>query len=343
MVPVAISDARSRAASTGAGDGTNGRVPSGSAPSGSGPNGSGPNGSATSGSGPNGSGPNGSAANRRAASGSARRAELGSFLKTRRARLQPRDVGLAPGARRRTSGLRREEVALLAGVGVTWYTWLEQGRPINASSQVLDAVAGTLRLDGAERWHLYRLAEALPVRSSKTDVVPEGVGAVLRSVEPYPAVLMNSRFDLIDTNDAHEETFAAWHSMPCIHKNLLWCTVTEPRAREIFLNYDQEVPYMVARLRAAYARHVAEPEWEEDIRRLASLSPDFAQLWEQHEVAEPSVRTRRFRHPAAGLMAFTITELDVATAPDLRVAVYIPADAGTRLALPRARPAAPAC
>ena len=286
---------------------------------------------------------NGRAANGRASNGSARRAELGSFLKTRRARLQPGDVGLAPGARRRTSGLRREEVALLAGVGVTWYTWLEQGRPINASSQVLDAVASTLRLDGAERWHLYRLAEALPVRSTETDVVPEGVGAVLRSVEPYPAVLMNSRFDLIDTNDAHEETFAAWHSMPCLHKNLLWCTVTEPRAREIFLNYDQEVPYMVARLRAAYARHVADPEWDEDIRRLASLSPEFARLWEQHEVAEPSVRTRRFRHPAAGLMAFTITELDVATAPDLRVAVYIPADSDTRLALPCARPATPAC
>jgi MmyB-like transcription regulator ligand binding domain/Helix-turn-helix domain len=291
----------------------------------------------------NGHAANGHAANARASNGSARRAELGSFLKTRRARLQPGDVGLAPGARRRTSGLRREEVALLAGVGVTWYTWLEQGRPINASSQVLDAVASTLRLDGAERWHLYRLAEALPVRSTETDVVPEGVGAVLRSVEPYPAVLMNSRFDLIDTNDAHEETFAAWHSMPCLHKNLLWCTVTEPRAREIFLNYDQEVPYMVARLRAAYARHVADPEWDEDIRRLASLSPEFARLWEQHEVAEPSVRTRRFRHPAAGLMAFTITELDVATAPDLRVAVYIPADSDTRLALPRARPATPVC
>jgi hypothetical protein len=270
--------------------------------------------------------------------GSARRAELGSFLKTRRARLRPQDVGLAPGARRRTSGLRREEVALLAGVGVTWYTWLEQGRPINASSQVLDAVARTLRLDGAERWHLYRLAEALPLRSGGgASAVPEGVCEVLRSVDPYPAVLINSRFDIIETNDAHEDMFRDWHSMPCIHKNLLWCAVTEPRAREMFLNYDQEVPHMVARLRAAYARHVADPQWEENIRRLASLSPEFAQLWEQHEVAGPSVRTRRFSHPAAGPMTFTITELDVATAPDLRVAVYVPADAGTTLALARTR------
>ncbi|MFL6077520.1 MAG: helix-turn-helix domain-containing protein [Mycobacteriales bacterium] len=94
-----------------------------------------------------------------------RRTELGEFLKARRARLQPEDLGLVAGPRRRAPGLRREEVALQAGVGVTWYTWLEQGRPINASAQVLDAVAATLRLDGEEREHLYRLAEATPRRS----------------------------------------------------------------------------------------------------------------------------------------------------------------------------------
>ena len=105
-----------------------------------------------------------------------RRAELGRFLKASRSRISPDDVGLPPGPRRRTPGLRREEVALLAGVGVTWYTWLEQGRPINASTQVLDAVAQTLRLDQAGRWHLYRLAEAMPVRSwTISDVVPEPV------------------------------------------------------------------------------------------------------------------------------------------------------------------------
>src|SRR5215469_14528605 len=96
----------------------------------------------------------------------ARRAELGSFLRSRRERITPEDVGLAPGTRRRTSGLRREEVAILAGVGVTWYTWLEQGRPINASTQVLDAVARTLRLDHAEREHLYRLADVPEVTAA---------------------------------------------------------------------------------------------------------------------------------------------------------------------------------
>jgi transcriptional regulator with XRE-family HTH domain len=267
-----------------------------------------------------------------------RRAELGDFLKARRAALRPEDVGLPPGPRRRTPGLRREEVALLAGVGVSWYTWLEQGRPINASWQVLDAVARTLRLDGAGRWHLYRLAEAMPVRSwATTTVVPDAVSDVIRSLDPLPAVLINSRFDIIQANDAHEEMFWDWHSLPCVHKNLLWCAITEPRAREMFLNYDEEIPYLVARLRAAYAQHIGDPEWDEDIRRLAVLSPEFAELWARHEVAAPAPRTLRFRHAEAGPMTFTRTELDVLSVSDLRVAAYSPQDDDTRERLPRTR------
>jgi hypothetical protein len=267
-----------------------------------------------------------------------RRAELGDFLKARRAGLRPENVGLPPGPRRRTPGLRREEVALLAGVGVSWYTWLEQGRPINASWQVLDAVARTLHLDGAERWHLYRLAEALPLRSwATTTVVPDSVADVLAALDPLPAVLINSRFDILQTNDAHEQMFWDWHSLPCVHKNLLWCAVTEPRAREMLLNYDEEIPHMVARLRAAYARHIGDPEWEEDIRRLAGLSQEFAEMWARHEVAAPAARTLRFRHAEAGLMTFTRTELDVSSMTDLRIAVYSPLDDDTRGRLPRTR------
>jgi len=267
-----------------------------------------------------------------------RRAELGGFLKARRAQLRPEDAGLPPGPRRRTPGLRREEVALLAGVGLSWYTWLEQGRPINASAQVLDAVARVLRLDAAGRWHLYWLAEAMPVRSQRrAPVVPRAVRDVLHSVDPLPAVLINGRYDIVETNDAHEEMFWDWHSLPCIHKNLLWCAVTEPRARELLLNYDDEIPYLVARLRAAYARHIGDPEWAEDIRRLAGLSPEFAELWARHEVAGPAERTLRFRHPDAGLMTFTRTECELPTVPGLRMAVYSPDDDDTRSRLPRTR------
>jgi hypothetical protein len=267
-----------------------------------------------------------------------RRAELGRFLKASRSRISPDDVGLPPGPRRRTPGLRREEVALLAGVGVTWYTWLEQGRPINASTQVLDAVARTLRLDQAGRWHLYRLAEAMPVRSwTISDVVPEAVLEVLESLDPAPAMLINSRYDVIKSNSASEDFFWDWHSLPCVHRNTLWCCLTEPHAREQFVNYDEEVSYMVARMRAAYALHVGDPEWEEDIRRLASLSQEFADLWDRHEVAGPKQRSRRFRHRRAGLMSFATTEFDLPTCPEVRMVVYTPADEQTRARLPLTR------
>jgi hypothetical protein len=267
-----------------------------------------------------------------------RRAELGEFLKARRARLTPEDVGLPPAPRRRTPGLRREEVALLAGLGVTWYTWLEQGRPINASGQVLDAVARTLRLDRVEREHMYRLAEATPLRSwAGTAVVPDSVREVLHGLEPLPASLINTRFDVIESNGASRDFFYEWHSLPCVHKNLLWCCVTEPLAAKRFLNYEDEVPYLVARLRAAYGAHIGDPEWEEDIRRLAELSPEFAKLWARQEVAEAAVRVQRFWHSRAGELAFTRTELDVAAVPDLRLHVYTPIDEETRARLPLTR------
>jgi transcriptional regulator with XRE-family HTH domain len=266
------------------------------------------------------------------------RAELGRFLKASRAKVRPQDVGLPPGPRRRTPGLRREEVALLAGVGLTWYTWLEQGRQINASAQVLDAVSRTLGLDAAGRWHLYRLAGATPLRTwAGSDQVSDSLRAVVHSLDPLPAVLINSRFDVIESNDAHEDLFWEWHSLPCVHKNLLWCCVTEPEARDKFPDYDREVPHMVARLRAAYGRHVGDQDWEEDIRRLADLSPEFGTIWERQEVAGPQERGRRYIHPDVGVLSFSNLELDVSSVPELRISVHSPSDAATRDRLPLTR------
>jgi transcriptional regulator with XRE-family HTH domain len=267
-----------------------------------------------------------------------RRAELGQFLRACRARLSPEDVGLPPGTRRRTAGLRREEVATLAGVGVTWYTWMEQGRPINVSTQVLDAVARTLRLDATERRHLYHLAEATPQRIGTTATkIPDEIRAVLRGLDPLPATLINARYDVLLANDAHADLLWQWHSMPCVHRNMLWCHLTEPTSRQKLLNYDEEVPYAVARLRADYARHVGDPEWEEDIRRLLALSDEFAELWARHEVAEPEIRIRKLSNRDAGDMAFSINELEVASMRGTRIEVYVPADETTEQRLPLTR------
>jgi hypothetical protein len=270
--------------------------------------------------------------------GERRRAELGGFLKARRARLSPGDFGMPRGSRRRTPGLRREEVALLAGVGVTWYTWLEQGRQINASMQVLDAVARTLRLDRVEREHLYRLAEATPLRTEcARKQVPDSIREIVHSLEPLPASLVNSRFDILLSNDASEELFWEWHSMPCIHKNTLWCCVTEPTARSKLAEYDTQIPYMVARLRSAYSRHIGDQDWEEDIRRLASLSREFADLWARHEVAEPEPRVLTYFHPQAGPLSLAVSELELPDMPEARIVVYTPRDDDTRARLPLTR------
>jgi transcriptional regulator with XRE-family HTH domain len=267
-----------------------------------------------------------------------RRAELGEFLKARRARLSPEDFGMQPGSRRRTPGLRREEVALLAGVGVTWYTWLEQGREINASQQVLEAVARTLRMDQVEREHLFRLAEATPLRQpGECSVVPAEIAEIVASLDPLPAVLANSRYDYLMKNQASMDLFAEWHALPCIHNNTLWCCVTEPTARDRLLNYDQHVRYMVARLRAAYGDHIGDPVWEEDIRRLSTLSREFSDLWARHEVARPERRTISYDHPSIGVLNFALSELNVPDLPDARVIVYTPLDAETRERLPLTR------
>ncbi|MET9313183.1 helix-turn-helix transcriptional regulator [Kribbella sp. NPDC003505] len=264
---------------------------------------------------------------------------LGEFLKVRRGRVAPEDVGLPGGGRRRTPGLRREELAQLAGVGVTWYTWLEQGRPINVSGQVLDAVASTLRLTPVEREHLYRLAEATPVRLPRTsDGASEAVfEEIVEALDPLPAVITNTRFDIVRANRAYNDLFHDWHQLPCIHKNLLWCIVTEPAARAQLLNYDTEVPYLVGRLRSAYGEHVGDPDWETDLDRLRAICPEFAQLWARHEVAACTPRLRRILNPVAGELHFTITELAVSAQPDLILYVETPADEGTRARLPLTR------
>jgi transcriptional regulator with XRE-family HTH domain len=267
-----------------------------------------------------------------------RRRELAEFLRARRAGISPADVGLPPGLRRRTPGLRREEVAQLAGVGVTWYTWLEQGRPIHVSVQVLDAVARALRLDQAESEHLYRLAEVptLPPDMGAVTVSP-ALEQILDSLDPLPASLTNGRYDVLAANRAHEDLFWQWHTMPCECRNTLWCCFLEPDARKRFINFDEEMPRVVATLRSRFAKHLNEPAWTGFIQRLSAASPEFAEMWARHEVANPGSRTKLFMHPDAGLLRMQSTSLAVADMPEAWITVYTPADEETRRRLPLTR------
>ncbi|MGY0023976.1 helix-turn-helix transcriptional regulator [Streptomyces sp. cg35] len=273
-----------------------------------------------------------------------RRPELAAFLRGRRARVTPQDVGMPPGPRRRTPGLRREEVAQLSGVGVTWYTWLEQGRPINASPQVLDAVARTLRLDRLEREHLYQLA-GVPFASapeSGPSTVAADVQGILDALDPLPAVVYNARYDLLATNLAYRLLFRVSRDLrdPTTQRvaNAMWTLFVAPDELCPLLFRESELPVMVAILRSAYGRHVGEPVWEEFIHALSGASDCFAELWRSGDVAPPGRYVKTFRHQELGdELRMTSTSLTIDNMPECRIVAYSPADEETRALLGRLR------
>jgi transcriptional regulator with XRE-family HTH domain len=285
---------------------------------------------------------NGAAANGAATAGShSRRAELAAFLRSRRERITPVEAGLPPGLRRRTPGLRREEVAQLAGVGVTWYTWLEQGRPINASVQVLAAVARTLRLDQAEQEHLYRLADVPNAAGTPSgpgascEQVTAEVQEILDSLVPLPASVLNERFDLLAWNAAYAAVWPGVIGAAPAERNVLWQCFMHPACCHPYVNRDGQLSTLVAQLRGAYGRHVGEPAWTGFVRRLQALSPHFARLWAEHDVASPATYLKIFRHPAYERMVMKTTSLAVLATPGTRVVVYTPADETCRVAIDR--------
>ncbi|MCW2601006.1 MAG: family transcriptional regulator [Frankiales bacterium] len=263
-----------------------------------------------------------------------RRQELASFLRSRRERLSPDDVGLTTYGRRRTPGLRREEVAQLAGVGITWYTWLEQGRDINVSVQVLEALARTLHFDRHERAHLMALAGA-PDSGALTScpTVTEGVLAVLEQLEPTPAVIHNARRDILAHNRAYERIFPELAQLPPEERNALWLMFTNPAWRASMPDWESAAPRLVAQFRSAMAEHVAEPVWKGLLTRLLDASPEFAEFWERYEVLGPETGCKRYLHVEVGLLRLDFTHLWLDQRLGTRMTVYTPADDATRQAL----------
>jgi transcriptional regulator with XRE-family HTH domain len=262
------------------------------------------------------------------------RGQLGAFLRAKRERITPASVGIPHDGRRRTPGLRREEVAQLAGVGVTWYTWLEQGRPINVSSQVLGAVAGTLRLDEAERDHLYRLAEvprlSAPAPDDSTDAIPHALDAILRTVDPLPAMLVNTRADLLGWN----RTYAALHpdlvTAAPGDRNTIRNLFTARAGRSYLSNRDEQAPEVVAAVRYRYSEHLGAPQWQEFIDRLRAESSLFDRLWAHQEVALPRLCDKRYDVPDIGEVRLRATGMEVSDHPGTRLVVYTAVDERSR-------------
>jgi transcriptional regulator with XRE-family HTH domain len=271
-----------------------------------------------------------------------RRVELGAFLRARRERISPETVGLPAGGRRRTPGLRREEVAQLAGVGVTWYTWLEQARDINVSGPVLDAIARALRLDQRERAHLFRLNATvdLEAEARRCSALLPGYQAFLDQLDPFPAVALSWRYDILAYNTAYRFLHGDLEDIPPEERNFLWLFFTHPDYVDFVEDRDNGARHAVARLRTHLASHLGDPLGQELVGRLIDASPFFADIWSQHDVARNDLGYKVFPSSVGRLRMLPQRLLH--SEGDGWTMVYTPADEPTAALLPRLLERAPA-
>jgi transcriptional regulator with XRE-family HTH domain len=259
-----------------------------------------------------------------------RRDELAHFLRRRRERIAPAEVGLPVGGRRRTPGLRREEVAQIAGVGVTWYTWLEQARDIRVSEQVLDALARALLLDPHERAHLFTLAGAPSAATvTECDAVDPAVTLMLDRFGSFPAAVLNGRYDILAYNSAYTALLGDLEALPFDQRNILWLMFTSEAFQELLVEWDNASRRCVAQFRASMADHMSEPAWRCTVKRLQNASKVFSEFWEEHHVGATDNVVKQFRHPDVGLLRFKATNLWLAQGLGNRMIVYTPADDAT--------------
>ncbi|MFD7639714.1 helix-turn-helix domain-containing protein [Kitasatospora sp. NPDC059795] len=262
-------------------------------------------------------------------------ADLGEFLRSRRALLQPQDVGLnATESRRRVPGLRREELALLAGVSVAYYTRLEQGQSVNASDGVLDAVARALRLDGDEHAHLHALARPDRASAGRSSTPrPERVRASTRhliaALDRIPAVVLNHRYDFLAWNPLGHALLAGHldpsaPDLPAERPNLARLLFLDPHTRELFTHWEAETKVAVAALRLTVGRYPEDRQLAELVGQLAIHSPEFASLWARHPVRECTAGTKSFHHPLVGELDLGLENLRPSDSSDHRILLYIP-------------------
>jgi len=260
----------------------------------------------------------------------ARRAELSEFLRTKRAGVTPARVGLRAGARRRTAGLRREEVAQLAGISPTWYVWLEQGRDIRASADVLAQLADALLLSAAERAHLYALAKPADLALPNFSVqLPAVLKQWITGLDRQPAYVLNGRWDILDWNLAASTIFGDFAAVPPNRRNVLQMIFDWQPWRELFADWSCLAEFAAAQFRADTARYAGHPQIAALIEEVRASSPEFARVWNEGAIAAPRLTVKRIHHPTLGLLSLTFAALrPQGAADDISVVVYSPENAG---------------
>lgn len=264
---------------------------------------------------------------RRSVGGVDNRAEIREFLASRRAKVTPEQVGLpAGGGKRRVPGLRREEVAVLAGVSTDWYIRLEKGHINGVSADVLDAVARALHLDEAERAHLFDLARAarparVPQRRNRTQVRPS-VARIVESMVTTPAFVRNGRLDLLAINALGRALYAPVFDQPTRPANLARFNFLDPRARDFYPNWDDAAHTSVALLRTEAGRDPHNRDLTALVGELATLSEEFRTRWAAHDVRLHRRGTKTFQHPVVGRLELDFDAMDLPADPGLTLTAY---------------------
>ena len=260
-----------------------------------------------------------------------RRQALGEFLRTCRARLSPADVGLPGSKRRRTPGLRREEVALLANIGVAWYVALEQGRDIHPSEAVLESITRALRLTATERQHFFVLAGHHPTigPASEDERVNPALQQAVMALDPHPAFVLGRRLDILAWNRAAAAVLDYGQATTGLPQNFIWSYFTDPRARDVYPDWETSAQLMVAILRTESARFPEDRWFGEMVKNLQEASSFFRRWWARYDIdgAGNLEGRKEMNHPALGYLEFDSVTLLVPTQPGMRMILYISAPA----------------
>ncbi len=252
-------------------------------------------------------------------------ATLGAFLRSHRERIPPEEAGLPLAARRRTPGLRREEVALLCGVSLTWYTWMEQGRDISVSPAALARLAGVLRLNPAERAYLFDLVRkrdpAIP--AAPAEAAPPVLAAAIAAMT-MPAYLLDRGWTARAWNAPAEALFTGW--LDTSERNLLRFIFLAPAARRLIDDWPDRARRVLAEFRADAGHHLADPAIGDLVAALRHGSRCFARSWEAHDVLSREGGLRGFHHPTRGALRYEQVTLTPAAAPDFKLVLLLPAE-----------------
>lgn len=251
--------------------------------------------------------------------------ELAEFLRSRRARLSPEQVGLPNGTRRRTPGLRRGEVAQLAGVSPEWYTWLEQGRDIHVSVQLLESLARVFNLDANERAHLFLLAlrQPPPVETFVSPTISPALQRFLDQLGSVPACAVDARLNVVAWNAPFRVIFGDYTNATGPDQNLVWRLFSKSD-QHAGPEWEELLRVYVAQFRSEYGRFINDPWWAERIEALNAVSPKFRELWARHDILNVSEGQKTFKHPVEGDLIFDFLIAQTVDSSDLRLLIHTP-------------------